>query len=87
MAGSHTVHPFAPLPTDSATRALPESNLDATKLLTIREVSEILRVSRATAYKLCARGELRSIRVSNALRVREDDLSAYFRAQVGGGEP
>ena len=54
----------------------------APTLLTVREVSEYLRVSTATVYSLVGRGELPCIRVSNAIRVRREDLDAYL-----AGEP
>ncbi|TMA09783.1 MAG: helix-turn-helix domain-containing protein [Deltaproteobacteria bacterium] len=38
-------------------------------LLTVREVAAYLRVSTKTVYGLCARGELRHIRVLNAIRI------------------
>jgi excisionase family DNA binding protein len=40
------------------------------RLLTIREVAGILRVCTATVYRMCARGELPHVRVSNAIRVQ-----------------
>jgi excisionase family DNA binding protein len=43
-------------------------------LLTVAQVAEALQVCRATAYRAVASGELASIRVSNAIRVRPDDL-------------
>jgi excisionase family DNA binding protein len=36
--------------------------------LTVREVARRLRVSTATVYKLCARGELVHVRVLNVVR-------------------
>jgi excisionase family DNA binding protein len=46
-------------------------------LLTVREVARILKVSSATVYRLAARGELRHIRVSNAIRFAREDLSLF----------
>ena len=40
------------------------------RLLTVREVAERLMVCNATVYALCERGELRHLRVSNAIRIR-----------------
>jgi len=48
-------------------------------LLTARDVAERLRVSTATVYALCRRGELGHHRVSNAIRVAEDALVGYLR--------
>jgi excisionase family DNA binding protein len=38
-------------------------------MLTVREVARLLRVSTATVYKLCARGELAHVRVLNSIRI------------------
>ena len=45
-------------------------------LLTVREAARLLRVSTATVYKLCARGELGHVRVLNALRIPERGLDS-----------
>lgn len=41
------------------------------RMLTVREVARILRVSTATVYKLCTRGMLPHARVLNAIRIPE----------------
>jgi excisionase family DNA binding protein len=46
-------------------------------LLTVREVAARLRVSTATVYKLCASGQLKHVRVLNALRIAAGDLAAF----------
>lgn len=38
-------------------------------MLTVREVAGLLKVSTATVYKLCARGELENVRLLNVIRV------------------
>jgi excisionase family DNA binding protein len=38
-------------------------------MLTVREVARLLRVSTATVYKLCTRGELVHVRVLNVIRI------------------
>jgi excisionase family DNA binding protein len=50
------------------------------RLLTVREVAEVLQVSTATVYRLCLQGELRHVRVSNAIRVLPDQVEAFLRA-------
>jgi len=42
----------------------------------VRQVADRLGVSAATVYALCGRGELAHLRVSNAIRVRVEDLEA-----------
>ena len=51
-------------------------------LLTVREAAELLRVRPVTVYRLCARGALPHFRVSNAIRIRAEDLERFLR---GGG--
>ncbi|WP_041448612.1 helix-turn-helix domain-containing protein [Anaeromyxobacter sp. Fw109-5] len=57
---------------------LPEAGRDAgsEKFLTVREVARRLRVSTATVYKLCARGELVHVRVLNVVRIPATALQA-----------
>jgi excisionase family DNA binding protein len=45
-------------------------------LLTVREAARVLRVSRATIYRLCTRGELGHVRVLNVIRIRAEALVA-----------
>ncbi|TNF32515.1 MAG: DNA-binding protein [Deltaproteobacteria bacterium] len=49
----------------------------ARSLLTVAEVANRLKVSRATVYRLVKDGDLPSVRVSNSIRVRGGDLDAY----------
>lgn len=47
---------------------------------TVQEVADILRVSRATVYTLCAQGKLSHIRVGagrGTIRIRQEDLDAF----------
>jgi excisionase family DNA binding protein len=45
-------------------------------LLTVREAATVLRVSTATVYKLCARGELAHVRVLNVIRIPANGLAS-----------
>jgi excisionase family DNA binding protein len=48
------------------------------RLLTVREAAARLRVSPASVYRLCERGELRHVRIStHAIRIAARDLSAF----------
>jgi excisionase family DNA binding protein len=51
------------------------------RLLGVRQVAERLRVSTATVYKLCDKGELPHTRVVNSIRVSPEALSAFIERQ------
>jgi excisionase family DNA binding protein len=61
------------------TRPLPEL------LLTLRAVARVLGVCTATVSRLCSRGELRCVRIANAVRVHPADLDAFIATRRGGG--
>jgi excisionase family DNA binding protein len=48
------------------------------RLLTIKDVQDVLSVGRSYAYKLVQTGELKSVRVGRCVRVRGSDLQAYI---------
>jgi excisionase family DNA binding protein len=48
-------------------------------LFSVRDVARRLRVSTATVYRLCERGELHHVRVSNAIRIAPRDLELLLR--------
>ena len=54
-------------------------------LLTVREAARVLRVSRATVYKLCARGELGHVRVLNSIRILAGAVARLGEASAGRG--
>jgi excisionase family DNA binding protein len=58
---------------------LPGAHPQPESLLSVRDVADRLRVSTATVYALCDRGELPHLRVSNAIRMRVEDLEAFTR--------
>lgn len=47
-------------------------------VLNIREVAEALHCKPKTVYKLVAADELKSFRIGNRIRIKEDDLLAYI---------
>ena len=52
--------------------------------LSAREVANRLRLSTVTVYALCARGELRHVRVMNCIRVAQSDLLAFLKSRRSG---
>lgn len=53
-----------------------------TYLLRASEVAKILNVSRAMAYLLMQRGEIRTVRIGTARRVRREDLYRYIQENL-----
>jgi excisionase family DNA binding protein len=47
-------------------------------LLKGNDVARVLNISRAFAYQLMRQGEIPTIRIGNAVRVRKEDLLAYI---------
>ena len=51
----------------------------AGRLLSVRELAAALGVSTATVYRLCESGEFPHVGISNAIRVRPEDLEVVLR--------
>ena len=58
---------------------LHDSVLRVNTLLKAKDVAEILQVSRAMAYNLMQRGEIPTVRIGKARRVRPEDLISYIK--------
>ena len=52
------------------------------RLLTAREISQILHLSHSTVYQLLQRGDLPSVRFGRSVRVRPEDLEKFLDAKV-----
>lgn len=61
---------------------MPPNQPEISRLLTVAEVADTMRVSRMTVYRLIRRNELQAIRVGRNYRVRESDLRRYFDSSV-----
>jgi excisionase family DNA binding protein len=48
------------------------------RLLRIEQIADRLSVSRSMAWKLIALGQIRSVRIGRAVRVRPIDLESYI---------
>ncbi len=51
-------------------------------LMTVAEVSDVLRVSNMTVYRLIKAGQLGAIRVGKNYRIRQSDLETYLEGGV-----
>jgi len=52
------------------------------RLLRIEDIAHRCAISRSMAWKLVSQGDLRSIRIGRAVRVRPADLEAYLAGAV-----
>jgi len=57
---------------------LHDSILRVNTLLKAKDVAEILQISRAMAYNLMQSGEIPTVRIGKARRVRPEDLIKYI---------
>ena len=57
------------------------------RLLKSDEVADILKISRAMAYKLMQRGEIPTIRIGSSVRVRVEDLEKYVEQKTVQSSP
>ncbi|PQP35712.1 DNA-binding protein [Desulfobacteraceae bacterium SEEP-SAG9] len=54
----------------------------AQRVLTVKEVADVLRVHRSTISRYAYSGELKSYRIGNRRLFRETDVWAFFENQV-----
>ncbi len=55
-----------------------------TRFFTAVEISSILKISRALAYRLIAQGQIPSIRFGRTVRVKEADLERFLHENSRG---
>jgi excisionase family DNA binding protein len=58
-----------------------------TKLLNAEDVAEILQISLSFDYALMNRGEIPTVRLGRAVRVRPQDLDEFIESSVQGAQP
>jgi excisionase family DNA binding protein len=80
-----TSHPIAETASDPkffATRLLRRSgaNFQPNEPLRVSDVAKLLRLSRATVYRLVDRGELPAFRVGNSIRFHPEELRDRIQA-------
>ena len=76
--GSADSHRLAPVPPDATPFGALVVQAQQGPLVTVREVAESLRVSRATVYRLVRAGALVAVRVSNSIRIPTEALERIF---------
>lgn len=54
----------------------------AQRLLRVREVADVMRVSTMTVYRLIQAGDLAATRVGRSYRIFERDVDAYLGREV-----
>jgi len=55
------------------------------QLYTAIEIAERMKVSRSFAYQLMRSGEITTVRIGRAIRVRKDDLTEYILKHTRSG--
>ena len=48
------------------------------RFVTAIEISKLLRISRALAYRIISQGQIPSIRIGKVVRVKSDDLQKFI---------
>lgn len=51
------------------------------KLLTVREMATLLKISLSLAYNLIARGDIPRYEIASCIRIAEDDVWKYLERQ------
>lgn len=83
MLGEHVIPTFPTNPAGLQSRqrrGVVKLSVQYTRsnFLTVGEVSQVLRVSNMTVYRLINAGQLPAVRVGKSYRVREEDLDAFL---------
>ena len=55
-----------------------------TKFLTAPEIADVLKISRASSYRLLSKGEIPYVKFGRTLRVRDLDLEAFIARKMVG---
>jgi excisionase family DNA binding protein len=56
------------------------------ELYTVPQTAAAFQVTRVTIYNLINAGQLRTVHVGRAVRIRRDDVLAYIEANTSDGE-
>ena len=64
---------------------MPPVNNQDTKILTVQEVADILRVHRSTVTRYAMSGEIKSHLIGNRRLFKDSDVWSFFENQVDRG--
>ena len=53
------------------------------KYLTVKDLQQILNLSRSTAYALANSGELKVVRIGSVIHIPRTELDKWINAQLG----
>lgn len=60
-----------------------EENKESSRIMTITEVAEYLKISEVTTYKLVQSGSLPSFKIGRSWRVKLEDLLEFIERKKG----
>jgi len=64
----------------------PQRAPTSTRLLTIPEALQVLRIGRSSFYKLAAKGEIRTLRLGGRTLVPEREIDRLIASAMSGGD-
>ena len=57
------------------------------ELLSVEEVTRILKISRATVQRWCRGGELPAVKIGKSYRIRREDLDLWYEGKLAERGP
>lgn len=55
-------------------------DIGLTMMLTIKEVTKILNIGRATLYRLIDSGEIKAYKIGKSVRFKQEEIDEYVRS-------
>jgi excisionase family DNA binding protein len=62
-------------------RSVAQRSFREARFITVNEVSQLLRVSKMTVYRLINQGDLPAVRIGRGYRLREEDVHRYLESR------
>lgn len=57
---------------------LEKGDIDMPEVLTVKEASKILKISKTTLYRIIRENGLKAVKVRNSIRIKKEDLFDYI---------